>query len=626
VVPQSNFIDYLVPYKIEHCGYMLRAASTSNLVDVFNRRTSTRISLSPALFLLASTLVAQVTPPPSATAGIYPLSQVHRGLHGVAYTVFEGSQPEAMDVEILGVLKNVLGPNQDMILARLKGSKPEYTGVVAGMSGSPVYIDGKLLGALSYRIGQFSKEPIAGITPIAEMLAVNGTAEPPANLNTAMWTPEKAGDITATSGTSDIHPIDTPLVLSGFNPEAVRFFQEHVSMLGLTPMAGIGGSSADGQGDNSPLLPGSAVSALLVRGDLEIAATCTVTYVDPHQVLACGHPITRFGNVSIPMTKAEVVATLASPLNAFKIVNTTETIGSFTEDRSSAIRGVPGEAARMIPVAIHTHGGLHDRTLHVEVIDNPDITPGALMVSLYESLLETNSYSEELTYQLKGTVAIDGYPELHLQSLIAPTDALPSALRAALTVGQRFQAVYGNSARVRNIQRIDLDVDSLPGRRSVQLERAQATQPAAHAGDTVTVEATLRPFRGEAKNLRIPITLPATLNPGPLRILLSDGATLDRLTSSTPATEGPIELSSIIHQLNSAHSDDKLYVTLLLPNTQAVVDGRTLSSIPVSMANVLEPLRTNRGISLNGESVAAVTSIPMDAMLTGMQVVSIEIE
>ena len=241
-------------------------------------------------------------------------------------------------------------------------------------------------------------------------------------------------------------------------------------------------------------------------GDLEIAATCTVTYVDPHQVLACGHPITRFGNVSIPMAKADVVATLASPLNSFKIVNTTETIGAFTEDRSSAIRGVPGESARMIPVTIHTHGGLRDRTLHIEVIDNPDITPGAVMVSLYESLLETNSYSEELTYELQGTVAIDGYPLLHVDSLIAPTEQLPSALRAALTVGQRFQAVYGNSARVRNIQRIDLDVDSLPGRRSIQLERAQAAQPAAHPGDTVMVEATLRPFRGEPRIFAFPFS------------------------------------------------------------------------------------------------------------------------
>jgi hypothetical protein len=539
-----------------------------------------------------------------------------------------------MDVEILGVLKNVLGPGQDMILARLKGSKPEYTGVVAGMSGSPVYIDGKLLGALSYRIGQFSKEPIAGITPIAEMLAVNGTAEPATWMHTTsqLNSGDARSSANATADSTDIHPIETPLVLSGFSPDAVKFFQDHVSIMGAMPVAGLGGSAPDGSSDGKlsdagpPLLPGSAVSALLVRGDLEIAATCTVTYVDPHQVLACGHPITRYGDVSIPMTKADVVTTLASPLNSFKIVNTTQTIGAFTEDRSSAIRGVPGASARMIPVAIHTHGGLRDRTLHVEVIDNPDITPGALMVSLYESLLETNSYSEELTYSLRGTVSIEGYPPLHVDSLIAPTDQLPSAMRAALTVGQRFQAVYGNSARVRNIQRIDLDVDSLPGRRSIQLERAQATQPAAHAGDTVTVEATLRPFRGDPRNLRIPIPLPLTLNPGPLRILLSDGATLDRLTSTTSATEGPIELSSIIHQMNSAHDDDKLYVTLLLPNAQAVVDGRTLASIPISMANVLEPLRTNRGISLNGESVVPVTSIPVDAMLSGMQVVSVEIE
>jgi SpoIVB peptidase S55 len=588
-----------------------------------------------AVFVLAGSLGAQegpATPPSSATAGVFPLSEVHRGLHGVAYTVFEGTQPEAMDVEILGVLKNVLGPGQDMILARLKGSKPEYTGVVAGMSGSPVYVDGKLLGALSYRIGQFSKEPIAGITPIAEMLAVNGTTEPATWMHTTsqLNSGDSHNSATATADATDIHPIETPLVLSGFSPDAVKFFQDHVSIMGTMPVAGLGGSEASLDGTHSdagpPLLPGSAVSALLVRGDLEIAATCTVTYVDPHQVLACGHPITRYGNVSIPMTKADVVATLASPLNSFKIVNTTQTIGAFTEDRSSAIRGVPGESARMIPVAIHTHGGLRDRTLHVEVIDNPDITPGALMVSLYESLLETNSYSEELTYELRGTVSIEGYPALHVDSLIAPTDQLPSAMRAALTVGQRFQAVYGNSARVRNIQRIDLDVDSLPGRRSIQLERAQATQPAAHAGDTVTVEATLRPFRGDTKNLRIPIPLPLTLTPGPLRILLSDGATLDRLTSTTSATEGPLELSSIIHQMNSAHDDDKLYVTLLLPNAQAVVDGQTLASIPISMANVLEPLRTNRGISLNGESVVPVTSIPVDAMLSGMQVVSVEIE
>ena len=202
---------------------------------------------------VAGSLVAQVgpaTPPSSATAGVFPLSEVHRGLHGLAYTVFEGTQPEAMDVEILGVLKNVLGPGQDMILARLKGSKPEYTGVVAGMSGSPVYIDGKLLGALSYRIGQFSKEPIAGITPIAEMLAVNGTTEPATWMHTTSQLNSASRSPTApaqrlTADATDIHPIETPLVLSGFSPDAVKFFQDHVSIMGAMPVAGLGGSAPD---------------------------------------------------------------------------------------------------------------------------------------------------------------------------------------------------------------------------------------------------------------------------------------------------------------------------------------------------------------------------------------------
>jgi hypothetical protein len=597
------------------------------------------------ILALAPNLGAQVTqstPPASSATHIFPLSDVHRGLHGVAYTVFEGTQPEAMNVEILGVLKNALGPGQDMILARLTGSKPEYTGVVAGMSGSPVYIDGKLLGALSYRIGQFSKEPIAGITPIAEMLDVGhglpaleraqlrtqagtGAGSDP-GANTSML--RRPAGLTPVSGDSEIFPIETPLVFSGFSPEAVKLFGDRFRAIGLTPVAGLGGEAPGGSGigTSAPLVPGSAVSALLVKGDLEIAATCTVTFVDPKQVLACGHPITQFGDVSMPMTKAEVVATLPSPLNAFKIINTAETIGAFNEDRASAIRGVLGETAHMIPVSIHLHNGGQGRTLNIQVVDNPDVTPAAVMVSLYQSLMQTNSYAAELSYSVQGTVIIDGYPELHVNSLVAPTEQLPSALRAALTVGQRFGRIYGNAARLRGIRSINLDVDTIPGRRSIELETAQIAEPSAHAGDTVTIEATLRPFQGEARNLRIPIRLPQTLPAGQLRILLSDGATLDRLTSANPGVEEPADLSSTIQQLNSAHSDDVLYVTLLMANAQAVVDGRTLASIPISMANVLDPLRGNRQMSLNGESAVPVTSIPVDAMLTGQRVVSLSIE
>ncbi|HEX3940957.1 MAG TPA: SpoIVB peptidase S55 [Acidobacteriaceae bacterium] len=587
--------------------------------------------------------------PPAGPVQTFPLSEVHRGLHGVAYTVFEGTEPEAMDVEILGLLHNAIGPGQDMILARLTGPKPEYTGVVAGMSGSPVYVDGRLLGALAYRIGEFSKEPIAGITPIEQMLQVPENRAPaedagngPASGTTAaLLRPGPASfpisGMTAVSAgpaeDSELRPIDTPLVFSGFSPEAVKLFGDRFRALGLSPVAGIGGSQSSGSGQSSsgppvsaPLVPGSSVSALLIEGDLEMAATCTVTMIDKGRVLACGHPITQFGNISVPMTKAEVLATLASPMDSFKIINTAQTIGAFTEDRQSAISGVLGGQARMIPVAIHVHGDGAERVLHLRVLDNPDLTPAALMVSVYQALTESNGYSAELTYAVHGNVAVEGNPALKLDSFAAPTDEVPSALLAAVTVGQRFAAIYGNSSRVQGIRSVDLDVESLPGRRSIEIESAQAAQPSARAGDTVTIEATLRPYQGEARNLRLPIHLPATLPSGPLRILLSDGETLDRLTDATPGVTGPTDLNSTIHQLNATHADDVLYVSLLLPDPQAVVDGHTLESIPISMANVLDPLRSNREMSLNGESVVPVTSIPVDAMLAGQRVISIDIE
>ena len=233
-------------------------------------------------------------------------------MRGVAYTVFQGTKPEPMDVEVLGVLKNVNGPKGDMILVRLGGAKAEYTGVVAGMSGSPVYLDGKLAGALAFRIGEFSKEPIAGVTPIAEMLEINALdnspAPYPALAKTSASTPSK----TSSPGISDLpvqdfanylRPIETPFVFSGFSEDAVQRFAPQFAAAGIVPVMGAGSVSDAKQPE--PMEPGSAVSAILVRGDMDIAATCTVTYMDAHHLLACGHPLLQFGMVDLPMTKAE---------------------------------------------------------------------------------------------------------------------------------------------------------------------------------------------------------------------------------------------------------------------------------------------------------------------------------
>jgi hypothetical protein len=623
---------------------------TSYSVDVQNRRKATlRTSIFFALAFTVwnglpvngqttafATARSAPTPPPSAAAGVFPLDQVHRGLHGVAYTVFEGTQPEAMDVEILGVLHDALGPGQDMILARLAGTKPEYTGVVAGMSGSPVYIDGKLLGALSYRIGQFSKEPIAGITPIRQMFQVRDQPNAPESIPGQMPT----GTAASTSAVSDsptMEPIETPLVFTGFSPEAIKLWQEHLPSTGLAAVAGIGGSSAN-QAQPEPIVPGSAVSAVLVRGDLEISATCTVTYVDAKQLLACGHPITQFGPVSMPMTKAEVLATLPSPLNAFKIINTTETVGSFTQDRQSAIGGLLGATARMIPVNVSVNRPAADQTsrvgeespgarkLHFEVIDNIQITPSAVLVSIYQALQSSNNYSAETSYRMRGTIDIDGYPPVKLNSLVAPTDQFPASIAAALTVAQHFAQLYGNAARLTNVKSVDVQFDALPGRQSLQIDSARSSATVVHPGDAITIDATLRPYHGEPRNVRIPVTLPTTLPSGPLRVVVSDAGTLDRISLSSRAGGHPLDLAATIAQMNSLHPNDRLYVTLLLPSPQAILDGRTLAALPISMANVFEPLRGNQEMALNGESAEPAASVAVGGMVAGQQVLTLQVE
>ena len=414
------------------------------------------------------------------TTVVFPLAEVRRGQMGVAYTVFEGVNPEPMQVEILGLLKGALGPGQDMILARLHGSKPEYTGVVAGMSGSPVYIGGRLVGALSYRIGQFSKDPIAGITPIEQMFEVRDRPEGSA-VKIAQVSDARPGVPGA-----EIVPMETPLVFSGVSEDALAAFGDRFRALGLDPVIGLGGAESDAR-QPEPIVPGSAVSAVLVRGDMTMAATCTVTYVDPERLLACGHPFTQGGAVDFPMTKATVVATLASPLNSFKIVNETETVGSFTEDRSSAILGRFGRTARMIPVSVEVSGAgaAADHTFHYEVLDNKDLTPNALLVSVYESLHGTNRAGDETSYRLTGELDVQGQPAVKMESLIAPSETQPAAINAALFVNQSLARVYNNGVDKAVLTGLHLKLEAIDERRSAVLEAATLSRTEAAAGETV---------------------------------------------------------------------------------------------------------------------------------------------
>ena len=566
-----------------------------------------------------------------------PVSQIHVGMRGVAYTVFQGVKPEPMDVEVLGVLKNMNGPKGDIILVRLHGAKAEYTGVVAGMSGSPVYFDGKLAGALAFRIGEFSKEPIAGVTPIADMLEINAFDKTPGGgLPTA--SPDSANNSTRTAGpgepvrlpgqnvTNYLKPIETPLVFNGFSEEAVKLFAPQFAASGIVPVMGAGSSSGEKQPE--PLEAGSAVSAVLVRGDMDIAATCTVTYIDTERLLACGHPLLQFGSVDLPMTKANVLATLPSPLNAFKIVNTTEPVGAFVQDRHTGIMGLLNKEPEMIPVTLSIRSGSVTKEIHYEVLNNAKLSPVAMMATVFNALHGINDYGEETTYRVKGLISVTGYPDVSLQNVFAPTDAgQPAAFLAALSLGDRFGRIYDNPFDVPAVNAVKIDFDLVKERRQARLESARTDLSEARPGDEITVETVLAPYRGERIVRQIPIKIPTSASKGPLRILVSDGDTLDRMRRGMPMMARKLDLAATIAVLNKEHSNNRVYVSLLEADPEAMVGDKVMPALPLSVMNVMDGMRGTQEMVVLGESsVNEVATPPLDFAVAGAQILTITIK
>src|ERR1700736_4623778 len=555
------------------------------------------------------------------------VDHIHAGMRGVAYTVFQGIKPKSMDVEVLGVLRNVNGPKGDIILVRLHGQKVEYTGVVAGMSGSPVYLDGKLAGALAFRIGEFSKEPIAGVTPIADMLEISALDRSPAEETSAIKPsvnsvagktagpgesfplPGSAQDSAGKDFSNYLKPIETPLVFNGFSEQAIHLFSGQFASAGIVPVMGAGSVSNDKQPE--PLEAGSAVSAILVRGDMDIEATCTVTYIDSQRLLACGHPLLQFGSVDLPMNKAQVLATLPSPLNAFKIVNTTEPAGVFVQDRHTGIMGVFNKEPHMIPVTLTINGAAGTKELHYEVLNNARLSPVAIMAAGFN-----------------GSINVKGFPEVQLKNMFSPAEnAQPAAMAAALSLGERFGRIYDNPYSAPAVDSVKLEFDLVRERRWARLESARADVTEARPGDEITIETVLAPYRGERRVHQIRVKIPPSASKGTLRILVSDGETLDRMGRGTAAFGRKLDLASTIALLNKEHSNNRVYVSLLEADPEARVADKVMPTLPISIMNVMDGMRGNQEMIVSGESnVDETATAPLDYVVSGAQLLTITVK
>src|SRR3984957_8423316 len=574
----------------------------------------------------------------AADPEIFPLSQIQPGMKGEAYTIFAGDQIEKFDLVVIGVMPNFLAPMESIILVQLVGPKVEHTGVVAGMSGSPVYFEGKLAGALSLKLGQFNKEPLAGITPIENILSLpkgqSGVTRADGSipilqdsdqLEAKFEIPSDWASRAGVSGGSFLTPIASPLVFSGFSAVAIRQFEHEVAVYG---MAATPGGTIDARPDDATIKPGDMVSAVLLEGDMSLNASCTVTTIVDGRVYVCGHPLFGFGNVQMPMARARVLTTLSSDLESTKIVNVGGTIGSINQDRVTAVVGSLGSSPKLIPIDMTVATPDGDKHLAFRMMSNPKITPILMGIAALNGLIQSSVYGEGTTLHLTGAINIAGHSSVTLDNLFPPIDSfVPDGLPVSSTVQNLFQRIFTNQFETANIEHVTLRMEAKPERRLMTIEGAWLDKSEAEPGDTVTVRVQLRPYRGSPVIRDVPIAIPQQAVRGTnMQVLASDSGTLNRMNVVSGSQARLDSLEQLITVLNRERRNNRLYVTLLGSAPTLLVQDKVMPNVPASEINLLDQRGGPASSVVVRESAAGEWSLPIDQIVQGSSSLTIQIK
>lgn len=556
------------------------------------------------------------------------IEDVKPGMKGFGLSVFEGSRIDTFSVEILGIMRNIYYTRHDLIMVRISGPVVDKAGVIAGMSGSPVYVDGKLVGALAYSFGQLPKEPIGAITPIGQMLDIQKAV-----VNDSQTEENRGGDsVKSGQGMRDmaapgaspgppssfLKPIGVPMVCSGFDPATLRIFEDTFRKKGMIPVQGGGGTVPGGGGriDERTLEPGAAVGAQLIRGDYNLAATGTVTYRDGNTILAFGHPFLWSGALNIPMTKAEVITVLPDLASSTKLSNTTDAVGSVLWDHTNGLYGQLGTQARMIParIAYHTGDKLTD-TYDFEVVMAAEWTPILVNMAIANTILGKGRMGGERTIQLDGRVKLKGYGDIVLHDLFSGQLTLP-----ALTndVTSMVSIVLDNPFVTPRIDSIDLSIHSWNDRRTALIEGVWYDRSEVSAGDTLDVTVFLRPYRGDRIMKKISIPLPINMLEGPLQALVGTAQVLTQHElRSVPHRFRPEEAGQLVDVLNQQRTNNRIYIRLYQPNPGGAVKGTEMAGLPPSVLSIMNSDRTNGSFTPVTEVVLVEKYIETDYVVTG---------
>jgi hypothetical protein len=614
------------------------------------------MNLRHAAAALALAALCWVSTP--ASTPIMPLSEVKPGMVGVGRTVFQGTELRDFKVSIIGVLKNVLGPRRDLIIAKLEGGPLAETGVAAGMSGSPVYIDGRLIGAVGYSVGSFPKEAIAGITPIEEMkdatqssprrsaqqarLELPLTAETFATALRASYAHVlPAGPAGSLQGiglsnaeaaqlASSLRPIATPLVMSGFGPEAFRLVSQMLGDAGFSPVlsgAGGGASAEALAAMNGPLREGDAVGVALASGDLEMGATGTVTHIDGDRVYAFGHPFFNLGPAQLPLTRAYVHAMLPSLMSSFKITSMGEVIGTIQQDRATAIAGTLGKMPATIPMTITLRstrdGVVVPRTFTFQIANDQTFTPLISYVTLYNALASYERQFGSATFALKGRAGVKGHADVAFEDVFAGE---APALAAATSIAGPLSIVLGNDREPVTFDKLEFAIDATETPRTSTIERVWIDELRPRAGRTVPLKILTRGYRGEEKISTVAMSIPANAS-GTLSIMVTDGKQLNAFEQrELRRTFQPQSVEQMIRVLNTTRRNNRIYIRLLTGAPGAVVNGEAMAALPPSVLAVLEADRNGGSFSPIRSATLGEYEIPMDMAVVGSRTLTIDVE
>jgi hypothetical protein len=622
---------------------------------MIQRTTAVLFGLAAALLPVYAAGDATPSRPKSGKVEIMRLSEVKPGMKGTAWTVLQGTEPEPIPIEIMGRLKNVWGPNQDVIIAKMLG-KAVRTNVAGGMSGSPVYINGKLIGAVALRMSQFSPDAICGITPIELMLEINDldksrpeearTPDKLAARNKEVSVPGEllaqavaAGSMQGLPPVRQMVPIESPLVFSGFQDDTLQQFGPMFQQLGISVAQG--GASGSTIHTNKPakgweqsLNPGDTVAGVLVDGDMSVTGVGTVTYNDGKRVLAFGHPFFNLGPVDMPMAKGEVVMTLASAFQPNKMANATDIVGSLHQDRHSGIMGELGSESQMVPVTMHVRSldgnekVKREKDFHFNVFVHQKWTPYLMMLTLYNSLSELNDFTDEATYRLSGQVRLNGQPNISLSTMQTSGETpMPAPMMLAGWWGDKFNRLYLNNVKTPALSSVNVTVDLLPERRVASIENAWVPNSEVRPGEDVPVTVFLRPYRGEPIQRQFTIKVPAGLARGDHRIVLSDADTVNRMQNMAGMMNRFLDLPETVSLLNQERTNNKLYVSLVESSPTAYYDDKTLPALPSSVLNVMQAGRAStRSMFTSPETASEQMALPFDYVVTGSYSLKIHVK